>query len=48
MSHLILIELDSEIAHQLLKSLQRLPIGAIDYLPDLIFAIEEAIDSDDG
>jgi len=49
MSHLISIELDDMIARRVLRYLQRLPLEtASDFLPDLIFAIEEAIDSDDG
>ena len=55
MSHLISIEFDDGIAKQILKDLENLPTSfrmgifeMIENLSDLIFAIEEAIDSDDG
>jgi len=48
MSHLISIELDDEIAKRILKDLQNLSLDEIENSADLIFAIEEAIDSDDG
>jgi hypothetical protein len=44
MSHLISVELDFDIAKRILKDLRDLPIGVVEDLPDLIFAIEEAID----
>ena len=48
MSHLIPIELDDEVVKQLIIQLRRAPYRAIDDLPDLLFALEEAIDKDDG
>ena len=48
MSHLISIELDDEVANRILKDLQNLSVDEIENLPDLIFAIADAIDSDDG
>lgn len=48
MSHLIAIELEAETARRLLKYLQKLPGDTNLDLPDLIYAIEEAIDSDDA